>query len=223
MAIGLARAGAKVVVTSRNLEMCAEVASQIEAEGGEALAVSVDVGEVAQLGPLLEASVDRFGGIDILINNAVEPGYTMIEQIDEDLFDRVYAVNVKGPTFLAQKALPYLSASGSGVVINVISVAVWVGDMALYRSTKAALWGMTKVMAKEWASKGVRVNALAPGPFETTASVRDEERTKLIREATLLKRIAASEEIVPTILYMASGASAFMTGSVVTIDGGVVP
>jgi NAD(P)-dependent dehydrogenase (short-subunit alcohol dehydrogenase family) len=225
MAFGLARAGANVVITSRNGELCIATAKEIENEGGQALAFACDVSDMNRLDGLVEASVERFGGIDILINNAVEPSYTMLEDMSVEIFDRAYDVNVKGPTFLAQKALPHLSQSGHGVVINVISVAVWIGNesMALYRGTKSALLGMTKVMAKEWACKGVRVNALAPGPFETTAYVRDEERTRLTREATLLKRIASFEEIVPPILYMASDASAFMTGSVLTIDGGIMP
>lgn len=95
--------------------------------------------------------------------------------------------------------------------------------MGLYRATKEALWGFTKVTAKEWAAKGIRVNGLAPGPFDTTADTRGDGREERVRDATLFKRIASAEEIVPPVMFLASDASRFMTGSIVTIDGGVTP
>lgn len=95
--------------------------------------------------------------------------------------------------------------------------------MALYRASKDALWGLTKVMSKEWAAHGVRVNGLAPGPFETTAATREDGREERVRNATLFGRIATANEIVPPLLYLASDASRFMTGSILTIDGGVTP
>ena len=224
MSVGLAAAGAKVVATGRTEADLRSVVTEIESAGGAALAVVADIGDLDDGARIIAATVERFGGIDILVNNAVEAGFSMVAQLTSELWDRAYAVNVKGPVFLCNAALPYLERSAHAAIVNVVSPAMWIGgpNMALYRATKSALWGMSVVMSKEWGPKGVRVNGLAPGPFETTSSAR-QGREDAVRNATLFKRIATFEEIVPPLLYLVSDASRFMTGSILTIDGGVSP
>lgn len=223
MSTGLAVAGAKVVAMGRTQSDLDETVATIEAEGGEAIGVRADITDYDALAGVVEAAVARFGGLDILVNNAVDPSNGLIADLTPELAERNYRANVLGPMFLAQHAQPHLAASGHGSIINVISVAVWVGSagQALYRGSKAALHGVTRVMAKEWAP-AIRANTIAPGPFQTTA--RGGWTPELAASAsahTLLQRMAAFEEIVPHVLYLASDASAFVTGQDLIVDGGI--
>lgn len=227
IALGFAAAGARVVVASRKAEACTAVADEITAAGGEALAVPTHVGRPDQLEGLVAATVERFGGLDILVNNAANPLATPLSDLSPEAFDASYGVNVKGPVLLASAALDALTASGRGVIVNVITVGAFnPGEhLGLYCSSKAALWSMTRVMAKEWAPRGVRVNAIAPGPFRTDMMATTYEIPELydqIVDSTLLKRVAEPDEIVGAALYLASDASAFVTGSCLTIDGGIM-
>jgi NAD(P)-dependent dehydrogenase (short-subunit alcohol dehydrogenase family) len=223
MSTGLAVAGARIVLMGRTQSDLDETVAAIEGEGGEALAVRADVADYGALPGVVQAAVDRFGGIDILVNNAVDPSNGLIDDLTPDVVEANYRANVFGPMFLAQHAHPYLEASGHGSIINVISVAVWVGSAgsAMYRGSKAALHGVTRVMAKEWAPR-VRANTLAPGPFETTARGGWTPAAAASAVAhTLLQRMAPFEEIVPHVLYLASDASAFVTGQDLIVDGGI--
>ena len=200
-----------------------ETVATIEAEGGEALGVRADITDYEALPGVVDAAVARFGGLDILVNNAVDPSNGLIADLTPEQAESNYRANVLGPMFLAQHARPHLAASGHGSIINVISVAVWVGSagQALYRGSKAALHGVTRVMAKEWAP-AIRANTIAPGPFQTTA--RGGWTPELAASAsahTLMQRMAAFEEIVPHVLYLASDASSFVTGQDLIVDGGI--
>lgn len=223
MSTGLAAAGARIVLAGRTLADLDATVRTIEAEGGEAIAVQADIGDYPALPGIVQAAVARFGGIDILINNAADPFGALITDITPEIAERVYRANVHGPMFLASHALPYLRANGRGSVINVISAAVWIGTTghALYRGSKAALQGLSRIMAKEWAPE-VRVNTLAPGPFETTyGGGWTAERKAMTIAVTPLGRVAPFHEIVPHVLYLASSASAFVTGTDLLVDGGV--
>jgi len=225
MALGFGERGAKVVVASRTKEANDAVVEEIRAAGGEATAAVVDMSDMDQLDGVVNTAVDAFGGIDILVNNAADSTILMSDQVTVDEWDRVHAINSKGPFFLAQKALPHLEASGRGSVINVISVGAWNGGpmMILYRTTKSALLGTTMVLAKEWASRGIRVNAIAPGTFETDMIgwMSDDNRRNATAAAPQ-NRIADPTELVPGALYLASDASSFVTGTVLRIDGGML-
>lgn len=226
MCLAFAAAGARVVVASRKAEACAAVVDEIGAAGGEALAVPTHVGRVDDLDALVAATVERFGGIDVLVNNAANPLGGPLTEITEAAFAKSYEVNVRGPLFLASRALDHLAASGRGSIINVITAGAFTpGEtLGLYCSGKAAVWNLTKVMAKEWAARGVRVNALSPGPFRTdmmapTYAIADFHDA--IVASTLVKRIAEPDEIVGAALFLASDASSFVTGSVLAVDGGI--
>ncbi|WP_334141191.1 SDR family NAD(P)-dependent oxidoreductase [Rhabdothermincola sp.] len=227
ISLGYAAAGAKVVIASRKQENCEALAREIEAAGGEALPVATHVGKVEELERLVDTTVATFGRLDILVNNAANPLGGMLTEVTELAFEKSYAVNVKGPLFLSARAVDHLAASGHGVIVNVITAGAFnPGEsLGLYCSGKAALWNLTKVMAKEWAPRGVRVNALAPGPFATdmmAATYEVPEFRDAIVASTLLKRIADPEEIVGAALFLASDASSYMTGSVLPIDGGIM-
>jgi NAD(P)-dependent dehydrogenase (short-subunit alcohol dehydrogenase family) len=227
MAMGLAAAGAAVVVASRKADACTAVAAEIAAAGGQSLAMPTHVGRPDEITHLVEATVERFGGIDILVNNAANPLGGMLTEVTAAAFDASYGVNVKGPMLLGAAAIEHLAASGHGSVINVISAGAFrPGEgLGLYCSGKAALWNLTRVMAKEWAPRSVRVNALAPGPFRTDMmadALAIPDFYDRIVESTLQKRVAEPEEIVGAALFLASDASSYMTGSALGIDGGTL-
>jgi NAD(P)-dependent dehydrogenase (short-subunit alcohol dehydrogenase family) len=227
IACGFAAAGAAVVVASRKQDNCEAVAREIEDAGGRALPVATHVGRPDELDALVAATVDGFGRLDIVVNNAANPLGGMLTDVTELAFEKSYEVNVRAPLLLATKALDHLASSGRGVVINMITAGAFnPGEsLGLYCSGKSALWSLTKVMAKEWAGRGVRVNALSPGPFETdmmAPTYAVPEFHASIVDSTLLKRIAAPEEIVGAALYLASDASSYVTGSVVCVDGGIM-
>lgn len=227
IAQGYAAAGASVVVASRKSDNCDAVAREIEADGGSALAVATHVGRPDELDALVATTIDRFGRIDIVVNNAANPLGGMLTDVTPLAFEKSYEVNVRAPLLLATKALDHLSASGKGTVINMITAGAFNpgASLGLYCSGKAALWSLTRVMAKEWADRGVRVNALSPGPFETdmmAPTYAIEEFHQAIVDSTLVKRIASPDEIVGAALYLASDAASYVTGSVVCVDGGIM-
>lgn len=227
IARGYARAGAKVVVASRKTERCDEVAAEIEADGGEALAVPTHVGRPEELDRLVGTTLDRFGGISILVNNAANPLGGTLEEMTELAFEKSFNTNVRGPVLLANRALEALASSGHGVIVNMITAGAFQPGpgLGLYCAGKAALWSFTRVMAKEFADRGVRVNALAPGPFRTDMMAPTYEVPGLERQivaSTLLQRIAEPDELVGAALFLASDASSYVTGSVLTVDGGIL-
>ncbi|HEX4865113.1 MAG TPA: glucose 1-dehydrogenase [Acidimicrobiales bacterium] len=225
VALGFAERGAKVVVASRTASANDSVVKEIEAAGGDAVGVAVDMADTPQLASVVAAAIDAFGRLDILVNNAADSTLSTAADVDAATWDRVHAVNSKGPMFLAQAALPHLEASGHGSIINVLSVGAWNGGprMILYRSSKSALLGTTMVLAKEWGPRNVRVNAIVPGPFETDMiDWMDEASRARTIAATAQNRIADVSELVPAAVYLASDASSFVTGSVLRIDGGML-
>jgi NAD(P)-dependent dehydrogenase (short-subunit alcohol dehydrogenase family) len=224
MSTGLARAGARIVAAGRTQSDLDETVAAIEADGGQAIGVRTDISNYSDGTRLVDAAVEAFGGIDVLINNAVDPTEGYLEDTLPEVAERVFRANVHGPLHLAVQALPHLRASGRGSVINVISAAVWIGGggQGLYRSSKAALQSLTRMMAKEWAPD-VRANTLAPGPFETSAhgGWTDEVREMMVKMMPI-GRIGAFDEIVPHVLYLASDASSLVTGTDLIVDGGII-
>lgn len=226
VAEAFAAQGARVVVSSRKADACDETVAAIHAAGGEALAVPAHVGDLHDLDRLAATAADAYGGIDILVNNAANPVAQPIGEITPEAFAKSFDVNVRGPLFLFQACLPHLLVSDHASVVNVISAGAFLNTpgTSMYGAGKAALLHFTRSMAAEYASRGIRVNALAPGPVDTTM-VRNTgpESTASMARSNYMKRLAEPDEMVGAVLYMASDAGSFMTGQCLTVDGGMVP
>jgi NAD(P)-dependent dehydrogenase (short-subunit alcohol dehydrogenase family) len=219
-----AAAGAKVVVASRKADACEAVAAGIEAEGGSALAVPTHAGRLDELDALVAATVEHFGGVDIVVNNAANALGLPIGQITPEAWESSNFVNLRGPLFLFQYALPHLLESDHAAVVNVISAGAFTHGtyVSMYCAAKAAMVTMTRAMAAEFAAAGIRVNALAPGTTDTDMVRNNDEPTQQrMVDAALIKRMARPEELADGALYLASDASSFMTGQVLVIDGGM--
>ena len=229
IANALALYGGDVVVTSRNQTTCADVVGKVEALGRQVLAVSCDMNNWSEIDSLVERTYDRFGRCDVLVNNAGVSQITLsLSEMSESFFDQIQAVNLKGPLHLASLVAPRMGESGGGTIINVISTAGIepVSLRGAYTASKSALRALTRVMAEEWASVGVRVNAIAPGGFLTGMMRREEEQMpgvlKLAARATMLKRLGDPEEIVGPVLFLAGEASSYVTGQTLSVCGGLL-
>lgn len=225
IALEFARAGADVVVASRKLEACQAVASEIERLERRSLAVATHTGKIEQLESLVNETLERFGALDILVNNAgTNPHFGHIMDIERGAWDKTFEVNLDGAFFLTQIAFNKWMRDHGGVVINMASVAgLRPAPMTgAYCVTKAALIMLTQVLAAELGAYHIRVNAIAPGFIRTDMSkavwTSDlfQERSK----AFPIPRLGETDDIVGAALYLASDASAFMTGETIVIDGG---
>lgn len=219
-----AEAGASVVIASRKADACEAVAAEITAAGGSALAVPAHLGELDQLQELVTRTVDRFGRLDIVVNNAANELAQPVGHITPEAWDKSFAVNLRGPVFLVQYALPHLIASGHASVINVLSAAIYTRaeGKGLYAAGKAGLAAFTRTMAGELAVHNIRVNAMAPGTVATDMVAKTTpEMQERMRNAAPLKRMADPDEMTGLALLLASDAGSFMTGHVVSIDGGL--
>ena len=226
---GLAAAGARVVVASRSIESCEATAAAIRDAGGDAIAVRADVGIAADRTALVERAVDAFGGLDVLVNNAALLKPHTTEKVTEQELDELFAVDVKGPVFLSQAALPHLEASGRGAIINVSALGAFqpMAGLGAYCAVKAAMVNWTSTMAKEWTRRGVRVNSLVPGPVATEMilprdAARREAFVQEMSDSSLVGRMAQPDDLVGAALFLASDASAFMTGRSLFVDGGML-
>lgn len=224
IARGFAAAGAKVVIASRKAEPCEAVAASIQDSGGDALAFAVNMDDLSGLESLVAATTERFGGIDIVVNNAANPLALPVGHITPEAFDKSMHVNLRGPLFLVQYALPALRASQHASVINVISAGVYTSGafVALYTAAKSGLRMLTRSMAHELVGDGIRVNAIAPGTVDTTM-VRNTspEAQAGMRDAAPVKRMADPTEMVGAALLLASDAGSFSTGQTIIVDGGM--
>lgn len=224
VARGFAAVGAKVVVASRKAEACERAAAVLEEGGAEALGVATHMGDLDHVRALVERTVERFGGVDVVVNNAANALALPLGSITPEALEKSHGTNLRGPLFLVQEALPWLRASGRGAVINVISAGVFMhsGGLSLYASAKSGLLALTRSMAAELAPDGIRVNALAPGTVDTDM-VRNTDPAAQERMATvsLLQRIATPEEMIGPALFLASDAASYVTGQVLVADGGL--
>ena len=221
--------GAKVVVADIGAERVDAVVGEINHAGGQALGVECDVTDVAQLHALVDAAVDRFGGIDILVNNAgIGPaaGATTEEAEFEDVWERTFAVNADAQVRLVRYALPHLIAAGNGRVINIASTEgiIATGGITPYTASKHAVIGLTKSFAVELGRTGITVNCVCPGPVRTgiTAEIPEADKEIYAKRRVPLRRYADPEEIAQVIVSIALPASSFMNGSVVVVDGGLI-
>jgi NAD(P)-dependent dehydrogenase (short-subunit alcohol dehydrogenase family) len=225
IALGIAEAGADVIVASRKAEACEQVAQEVRDRGRRSLGHACHVGKWEDVDRLVEASYEHFGRIDILVNNAgMSPLYPRPDEVTEELWDKVQAVNLKGPFRLTAAIGARMSDHAGGSIINVSSVgAVRVtSDIIPYGAAKAGLIAMTVGFA-DALGPNVRVNCILAGPFLTDISKGwDMERFRTQAAAYPLRRGGRPEEIVGAALYFASDASSFTTGAVLAVDGGMV-
>ena len=229
MVQGLAESGASVVVSSRKQELCDEVASEIAAEtGAQTLGLACHVGDWEAIPSFVQKVIDRFGKIDVLVNNAgINPAPTTVSDMSLEYWRKLFNVNLEGPLRMSQQVAPFMRDSGGGSIVNIVTMAAYSGgpNVCAYGSSKAGLINLTKSMAQEWAPWNIRVNALCPGPF-MTEMVAGAERVRegfvdMIAGGTLMKRVADASEIVGPVLYLASDASSYVTGDEISVSGGM--
>jgi NAD(P)-dependent dehydrogenase (short-subunit alcohol dehydrogenase family) len=223
IATGLVAAGANVAVASRKADACEEAAKSL---GDQVIGVPTHMGDLDAVDNLVARTVDAFGGVDIVINNAANALAQWIGDLTPDGWQKAHDVNVRGPVFLVQAALPHLERSEHAAVVNLISVSAFMYNIrtGMYAGAKAAMWAWTHTMAAELAHKGngIRVNALAPGPVNTDMMLANgEDALQRSGKATLLGRFAEPEEMVGPALFLVSDASSYMTGQVLVADGGM--
>jgi NAD(P)-dependent dehydrogenase (short-subunit alcohol dehydrogenase family) len=225
VARAFAAAGARLVLASRKLDGLEAVAADLRAAGGEALAVACHTGRAADVEALAARAEETFGGIDVLVNNAAtNPHFGPLLDADEGQWDKTFEVNVKGYVHGIRACVPRMRARGGGVIVNVASVAGLVphSGLGVYGVSKAAVLMLTRTLAAELAPD-IRVNAIAPGLIETRFSAglwsTPELRDRALR-AIPQRRTGQPDDLVGAVLYLASDASRYTTGTVIVIDGG---
>ena len=226
IAHGFAAQGAKLVVASRKADACDLAVAEIVEAGGEAVAVPTHMGDLDSIDRLVDATLEHYGQIDILVNNAANPLGLPMEDITPEAWESSFSVNLRGPFFLFQRCLPSLLESDHASVINVISVGAFIagGNTSMYSAAKAGLLSFTRSMAGVFSPQGVRVNAIAPGTVDTTMT-RNSGPEAMGRMSVLsyIGRIGNPDELVGAALLLASDAGSYITGQCIIVDGGFVP
>jgi NAD(P)-dependent dehydrogenase (short-subunit alcohol dehydrogenase family) len=227
IALGLAGAGASVVVTSRTQREIEAVVEEVQKSGAKALAVVTDLTVNDQLESLVQATVKKFGKIDILVNNAARSFLRSLMDLREDGWDKVFNTNVKAVWLLSRLVARKMMEQKSGRIINITTVGAEKAElgMAAYGCSKAALKMLTRCMAREWAQFGIQVNAVGPGLTKTDFSKpiwSNPEVAKHVSAAIPMGRLAEPEEIVGSVLFLASDAARFITGHSIYVDGGAL-
>jgi NAD(P)-dependent dehydrogenase (short-subunit alcohol dehydrogenase family) len=230
IALALARAGADVLVNYlSNRERAHSIVREIRNMGRRSLAVRADVSQRPDAERLIAEAVSAFGDIDILVNNAAfyAPEVPLL-QVEEADWDRTIAVNLKGPFLCTQIAAPHMIEQGSGVVVNISSLGstVTMHDMVAYSASKGGLEGLTRAQALELAPYGIRVNALSPGHIDTEENLawvaEVPGREDRFRARIALGRLGTIEEVASVAVFLASDASAYLTGQVIYLEGGLM-
>jgi dehydrogenase/reductase SDR family protein 4 len=223
----LARAGAKVTVSSRKAEACEEVSREFAKQGFEHLAKPANVSRKEELQALVDATLARWGRLDIVVANAAtNPYYGPLTGLPDEAFDKIFANNVKSTLWLASMTLPRMAEKGAGSFIVVGSIGGILANTVIgaYGMSKAADHHLVRNLAAEWGPKNVRVNAIAPGLIRTEfakALWEDDKRRAEREQATPLRRLGEPRDIGGIAVFLASEAAAFMTGQVIVADGGV--
>ncbi|MDC3215114.1 glucose 1-dehydrogenase [Flavobacteriaceae bacterium] len=222
----LAEYGAKVVVSSRSQDSVDEVAKNLRAKGHTVMAQACHVGDSEQRKILVNKTIETYGGIDILINNAaINPVFKGLESMSEEIYDKMMNVNLKAAFDLSNLCFPYLKDSKGSSIINIASVEGLKPSfgLGLYGVTKAALIMLTQVQAKEWGKYGIRSNAICPGLIQTKFSSvlwQNETIMKQVVKELPAGRMAQPQELTGLAVYLASDAGSYSTGGIYTVDGG---
>jgi len=225
IAVEMARVGAHVAVCSRRAEALENVAAAVRAEGRKALAVACDVGDGQQVEAAVKRTVDTFGRIDVLVNNAGYRIRARLEDLPRHEWDAMIATNLTGVFLFSQAAGRVMIQQKSGTIVNVSSVAGRSGSrgMAAYAAAKAGVTALTQSLGAEWAKYGIRVNAVAPGPVETEGVLQVWKTPAMIANASRevpLGRLGRPEEIAWAVIFVASDQAQFMTGETMYVSGG---
>jgi NAD(P)-dependent dehydrogenase (short-subunit alcohol dehydrogenase family) len=226
IATGLAEAGARLVVSSRKAEHVEAVVHELRAKGAEVVGVVSNMGKAADAHELAARAVEHFDRIDIIVNNAAtNPIFGPLQQATDEAFDKIMAVNVKGPLELCRTAHSVMAAGGGGAIVNISSIGGVSPEpgLGLYSVSKAALISLTKVMAQEWGADGIRANVICPGLIRTKFSQalwQDEQIANQILGNQPIRRLGEPEDIAGLALFLASDASAYCTGGVYLAEGG---
>ncbi len=229
IAVALAAAGAAVVLTGRDVEDLTRVEREIAAQGGRAEIVEADLADISLVQDVVDRTLQAFGRLDILVNCAGMNRRQPILDVTPENYDAIMAVNLRSAFFLSQAAARAMIAAGQGgKIINIgsLSCTIGVADISVYGATKAGLAELTRCMAVEWAVHNITVNCLAPGfimtPLTETGIWGNEQRSKWILDRVPARRPGYPDDLTGMAVLMASRASDFMTGQVITIDGGLL-
>ncbi len=226
MARGLAAFGAKVVLSSRKQEAVDAVAAAFRKDGFEATGIAANVGSIDEVEALVDNTVEAYGGLDIVINNAAaNPVYGPLQNTDERAFDKIIDVNLKGPFELCKRAYPILQRRGGGSIIHISSIGGLNPEpgIGIYSVSKAAIINLTRAMAQDWGGDNIRVNAICPGLIKTKFSEAlwsDRETHDHFIGKLPMGRIGEPDDLAGLAVYLASDASAYCTGGVYMVDGG---
>jgi NAD(P)-dependent dehydrogenase (short-subunit alcohol dehydrogenase family) len=223
----MARAGAKVVVSSRKADAVEAVTKELVAQGREAIGVPCNIGSKQELQNLVDKTMEKWGRIDILVcNAAINPQFGSITKVTDEVFDKMMGSNVRSIFWLANMVLPQMAERKDGAMVIISSIAALRGSNVngLYGVTKAADAGLGRALAVEWGPHNIRVNSIAPGLIKTDfarALWEDEERRKRREAMSPLRRLGDPQDIGGVAVFLASDAARFMTGQLLVIDGGV--
>ncbi len=222
----MAEHGAKVVISSRKLDACEEVASGIRARGGEAVATACHIGRKEELQALVDTTVARWGRIDVLVcNAAVNPFFGPAAEMPDEAYDRIMNSNVRSNFWLCNMVAPGMAKQGEGAIIIVSSIGGFQGSdrLGVYCISKAADMQLARNLAVEWGAKNVRTNCIAPGLIKTDFAKALWDNPEILRKTvqhTPMQRIGEPDEIAGAAIFLASAAGRYTTGQTIVIDGG---
>jgi 3-oxoacyl-[acyl-carrier protein] reductase len=222
----LAREGASVVVADINADLGERVAKQIAADGGTAAHVRVDVSDPASTTAMAESTVDRFGGVDLLVNNAAIYGgmkLNLLLKVDWDYYKKFMGVNLDGALLCTRAVAPHMTARGGGAIVNQSSTAAWTYS-SFYGLAKVGVNGLTQQLATELGGSGIRINAIAPGPTDTeaTRTVTPPEIVEDMIRRLPIKRMGTPRDLAGLCLFLLSDEAGWITGQIFNVDGGQV-
>ncbi len=224
IAMHLVQKGASLVLCDINLEMAKEAAREIEEAGGKCLALKSDVSNMQDAEKIIKEAVEHFGSLDILVNNAGITRDNVLIRMKEEQWDQVMAVNLKGTFNVTKAAIKVMMRKKSGKIVNIASITGLMGNagQANYSASKAGVIGFTKSIAREYADRGITVNAVAPGFIETamTDAIPEREREELIRQIPV-KKLGTPEDVANAVYFLVSEEASYITGQVIGVNGGL--